>query len=174
VQATSAPLRARRNTSITIDEASESDIPALVQLKQQVVSEAYGELYPKEQVERWIENNANDKHFNYRIGRSGYKVFVARDDKGQPLAVGTMRRRGNRADMSGLYVLQRGQGLGTKIAKAREAYAKQIGCTRTRVSVFRTNTPAQKFILGRGFAKTSGGFREPTFGVRVDHYERDL
>ncbi len=75
--------------------------------------------------------------------------------------------------MSGLYVLEPGRGIGTKMVRERERIARELGCTRTRASVFRNNEPAKRFVSSRGLDLVRG-YREPTFGVMVDHYEGSL
>jgi ribosomal protein S18 acetylase RimI-like enzyme len=85
-----------------------------------------------------------------------------------------MRQRGQRADMSGLYVTRRGQGIGSELSRRREEFARELGCERVRVSVWRSNERAKAFVQKQGFKRTGGGYRESLVGVRVDHYERDL
>lgn len=56
------------------------------------------------------------EHYRYRIGRSAYNVLVAADADGK-IGVATMRMRGRRADMSGLYVLTPNEGIGTALTR---------------------------------------------------------
>lgn len=108
--------RSGKATSTRISLATREDIDALVALKTEVVRKAFGELYP-DRVEEYIAKNCDRKHFEYRIGREGYYVFKAEDAGGNILGVATLRPRGSRADSggSGLYVSDRGSGIGSKL-----------------------------------------------------------
>lgn len=158
---------------LQIETADRADIPELAALKVEVARRAYSRSHDPELVEQWVAKNCGEDHFRYRIGRSGYSVLVARR-KGKIVGVATMRKRGDRADMSGLYVLEPGQGIGSELVARREDLTREQGCTRTRASVFRSNEEGKSFVLRRGLERTGKGFREPVFGVVVDHYEGDL
>jgi L-amino acid N-acyltransferase YncA len=167
----------RRRPPVSIREADVHDIAALCALKEEVARATYA---GEPALEEWISHNCGEGHYRYRIGRSGYHVLVARDREGQVVGVATMCQRGRRADMSGLYVLKRGCGVGGALSRERDALAMGLGCTSARASVFRTNAGARDFVLSRGYSKKakgspgSSGFREPILGVMVDHYERSL
>lgn len=174
-------LKRRSSSKVTpgrvqVSIASSQDIDKLVALKTEVVRKAFGELYSDSLVEKYIKKNCTADHFRYRIGRSGYYVFKAEDEQGNILGVATLRPRGSRADSggSGLYVSERGQGVGSKLLKEREDLARKLGCDSARVTVFRTNTKAQDFVQKKGYKKSKGGFREPVFDVRVDYYSKKL
>ena len=153
--------------------ATRDDIPDLARVKTLVARRNYAAAHAGADLNRWLEEHCGEKHYRYRVGRSGYDVLVARDRDGEIVGVATMRQRGKRADMSGLYVLYPGQGIGTELVAARERLARERGCTRVRASVWRTNERAKAFVVGRGFERV-GGYRESTVGVMVEHYERDL
>jgi L-amino acid N-acyltransferase YncA len=166
------PKASLRRREITVEAAVREDIPELSRLKQTVARRAYSASHDPRPVEAWIAKNCGEDHFRYRIGRSGYTVLVARSG-GSIVGVATMRKRGDRADMSGLYVLEPGKGIGTGLVERRDEIAEDLGCSRVRASVFRTNEDGTRFVTKRGLAK-AGGYRETTLGVMVDHYEGAL
>lgn len=165
-------IRSPRRGVIVLEEASREDIPELTELKREVARRAYGGIHDPDLVDAWIAKNCREDHFRYRVDRSGYTVLLARRD-GRIVGVATMRKRGERADMSGLYVLEPGTGIGTGLVRRREQIARSQGCTSTRASVFRTNEDGRRFVTRRGLVK-AGGYRETILGVMVDHYEGPL
>ena len=154
-------------------KATRSDIPALVALKSDVAREAYSSIYGSERVEKWIAKNCTDAWFDYRLAGRGYEIVVA-ERGGEVVGMGVMRRRGVRADMSGLYVKYPGCGIGREIATERIRIAREMGCTHERASVFRENDRAIDFVTRRGLTATGGGFSEEILGTRARHYEGEL
>lgn len=167
-----ASYACRRNSQIVISEATRDDISGLAELKAAVARRAYSRSHDPAKVEEWVRKNCGEGHFRYRIGRSGYSVVVARRG-GRIVGVATMRKRSDRADMSGLYVLEPGKGIGSELVRCREKIARDQGCTSTRASAFRTNEDGRRFVTRRGLKK-AGGYRETILGVMVDHYEGPL
>lgn len=169
------PLR-RSAYEVTVREAEASDIPALAGLKRQVAERAYSHAHGGAALIRWLDEHCGEAFFRYRVGRKDYHVFVAADANGQVIGVGGYRKRGVRADGSsvGLYVAEQGHGIGRLLNDAREQHARANGCTRARVSCWRTNQAARAFVERLGYRRTGSGYREQTTGVMVDHYEREL
>jgi len=169
-----------RTVPVSVREAGPDDIAAICALKSEVARATYGGLHDEAALEEWIAHNCSEGHYHYRIGRASYHVLVAHDRKGQLLGVATMRQRGKRADMSGLYVLKKRRGIGRSLAQERNRLARELGCTSARASVFRDNEKARLFVIGQGYSRKgsgtpgSTGFREPILDVMVDHYERLL
>ncbi len=158
---------------VTISAAAREDIPALAALRRQVCERTYRPAHPGPELDAWLDQHTGPGHYEYRVGRAMYTVLVARDRSGSPAGVATMRQRGQRADISGLYVLHSGRGIGSALIAELQRIAREAGCTRERSSVWRTNEGGTAFVLSRGLAK-AGGYREGTVGVMVDHYEGDL
>lgn len=160
----------------TIRPATRDDIAALARLKHAVAARAYEGQVPSAQLAQWLARSCGDSFFAWRIGRLDYHVLVAVDAAGEIVGVGGFRQRGTRADGSsvGLYVARPGMGIGAALLHAREQLALSLGCTRSRIGVWRTNVAAREFFEGRSFARTGTGYREATTAVMVDHYERDL
>jgi GNAT superfamily N-acetyltransferase len=158
---------------VVVREAVLADAETLAALKAVVARRAYGKVHAGPQLERWLTQHCTAEHYRYRIGRDAYSVLVATDSVGVIVAVATMRVRGQRADMSGLYVTTPGRGIGTALVRAREELACARGCVRVRASVWRSNEEGKRFVEARGL-KRAGGYRETTVGVMVDHYEGDL
>lgn len=166
-----------RRAPISVREATRDDIPALARLKATVARRAYEAAHAGPGLEQWLAHSAGEEHFRYRIGRSGYHVMVATDSEGEIVGVATIRQRGRRADgnAGGLYVLHPGQGIGRALQRRREQLALELGCTRMRLSTFRTNTRARAFIAKQGYERVPGrSYREKTLGVMVDTFEADL
>ena len=157
----------------SLSEAGQEGIPALARLMAEVAQRTYSPAHAGESLERWVTENCTEQHFRYRIRRSGYRVLVARDERGQILGTGTLRQRGNRADLSGIYALHPGTGTGRQILLALERAGAELGCNHARASVWRSNEPAKRFFAARGLVR-KGGYREQTVGVMVDHYEGPL
>jgi GNAT superfamily N-acetyltransferase len=173
--AAASALNARRraHTLVNTRPATTSDIPALAALKAEVARHTYEGAHPGPELESWLQANCGEAHYRYRVGRRHYHLLVATDNVGAIIGVASMRIRGERADMSGLYVKTPGLGVGTQLSKEREDLARELGCTSLRASVWRSNERARDFICGRGLVR-GGGYRERTVGVMVDHYEGSL
>jgi L-amino acid N-acyltransferase YncA len=172
----SSAARSRRAypAPVVIADAEREDIPELAVLMREVAKRTYSPAHDSAELVRWLQENCSQSHFRYRVGRSGYRVLVARDPaSGQIIGMGTLRQRGNRADISGVYVRDSGRGVGSQVLKQLETVACELGCVRARASVWRTNEPSKEFFKRRGLRK-AGGYREQTVGVMVDHYEGDL
>jgi L-amino acid N-acyltransferase YncA len=158
---------------ITVRDATLDDVDAIVTVKTDAARRAYAAEHGGRQLDEWIKKNCTAAHYTYRISRrSQYTVLVAETDN-QIVGVAVMRPRGNRADMSGLYVLTPGEGVGRALITARAQIALDQGLTRQRASVWRTNTAARQLMTHLGLTRTRG-FREPLTGVMVDHYEGPL
>jgi GNAT superfamily N-acetyltransferase len=158
---------------VNIFDAQPDDAEQLARIKAQAARRAYRPVHGKENVERWVAEHCTAKNFSWRIGRKAYRVLVAQDQDGHAIGTVVMRRRGQRSDLSGLYVAKPGQGVGAQLMKHCEQLAREDGCTGIRYSVFRSNAPMKETMLSRGFTR-AGGFRESTLDVMVDHYERPL
>lgn len=159
-----------------ITPARMEDIPALAALKRDVASRTYGVHYDGALLAQWLDEHCGEAHFRYRLSRpSLYKVLVARDAADAPIGVAYLRQRGTRADMGGCYVAAPGEGIGRTLCDDRDRLARDMGCTRARVSVHRTNERARRFVAAQGYQPVPGrGYRDATLGVMVDMYERSL
>jgi GNAT superfamily N-acetyltransferase len=155
---------------ITIRAAHRDDIAELAALKRVSAERAYGEG-----ARAWIDKSAGEEYFRYRIGRKDYYLWIAILD-GKIIGYTGFRKRGSRADGGsvGMYTLDSGQGLGSLLQSWRERQARALGLETMRVSCWRTNTLAQRFVRKHGFMPSGGGYRESTVGVRVDHYQKAL
>lgn len=161
--------------ALTVRRAVIDDVEELAALKRRVAADAYGPHVASDRLQAWLQRAASPAHFRYRLARRDYHVLVAQTPGGRIVGVATLRQRGLRADgnAGGVYVLEPGRGVGALLDDARMSVARELGCVRMRVAVFRFNAHAQGFVQARGFVR-GRGYREHTLDVMADHYERGL
>lgn len=162
----------------TVRQALSSDSEPLAELKLRAAGAAYAGQCGASKLRTWLEANATQSYFAWRIGRKDYYVLVAENERGELLGYLGFRQRGDRADLSsvGMYVDpdRQGTGAGRQLLDAFHSLCAELGCARARTSIWRTHTGGQRFWQRQGFAATGKGFRDQITGLMVDHYERAL
>jgi len=158
---------------LEISPVDPKEIAPAVKIKTAVSRDTYEALQGKKKTKEWMRQNCKRDFFEYRIGRSGHHVIAVRREK-KIVAVASMHQRGSRMDVDGLHVAAAGEGIGTILLGYLEQLAREAGCEQMRISVFRSNESGKKFVQKHGYIGIGSDFREPIFGVMVDHYEREL
>jgi L-amino acid N-acyltransferase YncA len=160
---------------VQVDYATREDIPRLAQIKHAVSKKTYASMTSPERLDRWLERNAGEEFFAWRVGRKDYHLLVARHE-GRIVGFTGFRQRGKRADFHsvGMYVENPREGVGGQLHEASLELAASLGCTHARSATWRDNDGSKAFHERLGFTPTGSGFRDHVADVRVDHYEATL
>lgn len=147
-----------------------SDIPALVDLKQEVTGKVYRGLGETELAD-WTGRFADSAYFQERIGPDA--LFLIVGDKTHPHAMAALKRRDGKAYFGDLYCRRQGEGLGSGLANRCDELARFWKLGEGICDVFSTNEKALRFIDHLGW-KHASEYEEQSFHVTVFRFSKSI
>ena len=169
-------------SEIRIRRAQAADAQALAELGAVTFTEAFGRLYPKDDLNDFLADNHTPEKLVKSLADPDIAAWVAENAEGRLVGFSQVGPpdmphpdlRPEQGELKRLYVLNSHQnlGLGAKLIEPALAWLEEKGRTPIWLSVWAHNEGAQRFYQRYGFAKVGdyefavGKWRDPEFIYR--------
>ena len=162
--------------ALAIRRATVADAPTVSRIATRTFTEAFGHLYPDEDLQAFLQENFAVERQQVILGNADYAIWLLEDDGeavGHAAAgpCGLPHPQASPADgeLKRLYVLAQvqGGGWGGQLCDAALAWLERDGPRTLWISVWSENAGAQRFYARYGFEK-AGEYEFPVGRVR-DH-----
>jgi len=157
--------------------AGAEDIPALRELKLEVVRRTYAE-FEGPALREWEQRFCSDDYLHERIParpneRGEISYFYVAGPRERPEGMAALKVRDGKAYLGDIYVRRPQRSLGTKLPEQLFSEARERGLAHAVADCFSTNEPCLRWLQKHGFEIVSG-CEEGSLGVWVHRLERDL
>lgn len=167
--------RSRSRSRTGLFPAFPPTVPALVELKLEVVNETFNG-FDAASLQDWKKRFCTPGYFQERMvpaeeGKEAWFYYVG--DRRRPRAMAALKPRGNHAYLGDLYVRERGQGLGTNLLRDLVDRSRENRMCSAVADCFSCNASALVWLESEGFVKV-GSYQEPSLGIEVCRLAKDL
>ncbi len=142
-------------TEFSLRRAAKKDVPALVSLCKDTISEVYGPFIPPEVLRPWVEGDAVE----VLVGEQWPRMVVAEVES---VVVGVAAVSEDAVDLLWVHPSRHGEGMGTALLGCVEAEMRENGHRTGRLSCFTQNDQGMGFYLSRGWKVAGEGKNEET------------
>ncbi len=139
----------------SLRKATEKDVPALVGLCKDTISEVYGPFIPPEVLRPWIEGDAVEG-----LVEEEWPRMVVAEVEAEVLGVAAVSE--DAVDLLWVHPSHHGEGMGTALLDFVEADIRKKGYRRGKLSCFTQNHRAMNFYLRKGWTAEGEGRNEET------------
>ncbi|KAH8901461.1 acyl-CoA N-acyltransferase [Thozetella sp. PMI_491] len=172
---------------VSIGTGLASDAEAIAALGAKVFTESFGFAVPDDELANYLASTYSTEAMAAEMAKPEVTTFVARDSSGQLVGFVQLVLQATDAAVDGdpsthaelqrLYVdaSAHGRGIGTKLAAAVEAMAREEGVKKLWLTVWQNSAPGQRLYSRLGYVKT--GETDYSFGtcVHIDYvFVKDL
>ncbi len=144
-------------TEFSLRRAAKKDVPTLVRLCKDTISEVYGPFIPPEVLRPWVEGDAVEG----LVEEQWPRMVVAELGAGGEV-VGVAATSEDAVDLLWVHPSHHGEGMGAALLDRVEAEMRMKGHRTGRLSCFTQNHRAMKFYRERGWTVTGEGRNEET------------
>jgi GNAT superfamily N-acetyltransferase len=141
----------------SLRRAAREDVPAIISLCKETISEVYGPFIPKEIIRPWVEGSAVEGLVEEEWPRMVVAELGARGE-----VVGVAAASEDSVDLLWVRPSHHGEGMGTALLDFVEAEMRRRGHRTGRLSCFSENHRALNFYQRRGWTAVGEGRNEET------------
>lgn len=169
---------ALRSPRVEAALAGAEDIPALRELKLEVVRRTYAE-FEGPALREWEERFCSERYLAERIParpneRGEISYFYVAGPRQRPEGMAALKLRDGKAYLGDIYVRRPRRGLGTRLLLGMlEAARDEHGLRVAVADCFSSNEPCLRWLQKHGF-EIASGYEEGSLGVWVHRLEREL